>query len=107
MQEEHISEKQLKSMLALLISLTETYDIDIESQHLFHKKTYVKPYIQDLYHSPLAYHKVVSDTSCPGRDTLRYMPFVQAFVANYPKYFPSMTNPVMVIYENLIESATI
>jgi len=97
MQNEKITEEQLKSMIALLVSITNYYNIDINSQHIFHKKTFTKPYIEDVYFSPLAYHKIVSDTSCPWEDTLRYMPFIYAFLKTYPKYFPQTTNHIKVI----------
>ena len=97
MQNEKITEAQLKSILALLVSITDYYNIDIASQHIFHKKTFTKPYIEDVYFSPLAYHKVVSNTSCPGEDTLKYIPFIHAFIKTYKEQFPLATNHIKVI----------
>ncbi|NOZ45026.1 MAG: hypothetical protein GXP45_08005 [bacterium] len=64
-QTEYPSLDQIKALIKLLISLSRYYQLDLNQQVLYHAKSETAPYIQDIYDSPISYHKKIGTTACP------------------------------------------
>jgi hypothetical protein len=87
-----IPDEQLKSLLLLTTTLTQYYDISLEDNVVYNKKTATEPYIAQSSGSAIGYHKMVGNTSCPGRYAIQALPQIREMVSfldqNLPKDIP-------------------
>lgn len=98
-QKEYPSLKQIKSLITLLISLTNYYHIDSHQKVLYHAKSETAPYIKDFYDTPISYHKKVWLTACPWAHLLSNIPFIKNFVDIYEHTFNQQQNQKLLIDE--------
>jgi len=96
-QTEYPSLDQIKALIKLLISLSRYYQLDLNQQVLYHAKSETAPYIQDIYDSPISYHKKIGTTACPWTHLLQYLPFIKEFVKDYPLFFSPRQDQNLII----------
>jgi len=97
--EQELTDEQFIALLSLLIGLINKYNIDPSIEVIHHKKIETEPYIEDINGSPIAYHQLVSNTDCPGKNIIKHIPFIQTFLETFIQYFGPQDNHTKIIQD--------
>lgn len=68
---------QLKSLVKILVSLTQKYNIDPMSKTTYHRKSVNAPYLETLVNYTIAGHKDAGYTACPWKNLYRLLPAIR------------------------------
>jgi len=94
---EELTDAQLKSLISLSIAIIKKYKINIFENTIYHEKIEYSPYLKEKYANPIWYHKLVSNTACPGKNGLDKISFIQKFIKTYLQIFPDNENQTQII----------
>ncbi len=96
--DEQPTDAQIKTLIRLITSLAQKYNIDPESKTDWHKKMTAYPYVSTFQNYTVVGHRDVGATACPGENLYKLLPAIRDSVVNNLKregYLAASTQPIV------------